>query len=79
MKIQLIDNWQQAWKFYSIQAMAVLMCLPTLYDLAVQYGLIDSKDPPAAFSNLIRIVAFIGAALRLIKQQTTVEPQSPTV
>lgn len=31
MKIKLIDNWKNAWKFVTVQIAAVILFLPTLF------------------------------------------------
>lgn len=69
MKLELIKNWKQAWRFYSVWAMAILLCMPTLFNLAVEYGLLESAELPPLFANAVRLVAFGTVAVRVIKQQ----------
>lgn len=69
MKVQLIDSWQSAWKMFSIWFFVILGALPELFNLAVASGLIDATTAPKALSYTISLVAFAGAASRLIKQK----------
>lgn len=72
----LVENWRQAWKFYSMWFYALLAALPELVALAAQYGIIDasSADTPAFVAALIRWIAFAGALSRIVKQ---LKPELP--
>lgn len=72
----LVENWRQAWKFYSLWFYALLAALPELVALAAQYGIIDatSADEPGFVAALIRWIAFAGAFSRIIKQ---LKPELP--
>lgn len=69
MQIQLIEEWKKAYKFYSIWFFVIIGALPELFNLAVQSGLIDSETAPQALSRLISLIAFAGAASRMIQQK----------
>lgn len=69
MKLELITNWNKAYKLYSIWFFAVLGLAPDIFNLAVQMGVIDSTSAPAILTRLINTVAFLGAVTRLVKQK----------
>lgn len=69
MQIQLIEEWKKAYKFYSIWFFVIIGALPELFNLAVQSGLVDSEAAPQALSRLISLIAFAGAASRMIRQK----------
>ena len=70
MKLELIANWKKAYAMYSMWAFALLGLAPQLFDLAVQFNLLDSETTPALLAKLINIVAFVGAASRIVQQKT---------
>lgn len=80
MKLELIANWKKAYAMYSMWAFALLGLTPQLFDLAVQFNLLDSETTPAVLAKLINIVAFVGAASRIVQQKTvelsTAQPAS---
>lgn len=67
--MKLIENWRQSWRFYTMWAMAFLLCMPTLFNLAVEYQLLEGTELPPVFAYSVRLVAFGTMALRVIKQQ----------
>jgi hypothetical protein len=69
MKFELIDDWKQAYSFYSMWAFILLGMAPDIFNLAVQYGVIDSAAAPAVFARIINTVAFVGALTRMVKQK----------
>lgn len=69
MNIQLVDNWKSAWKMFSMYFFLILGLLPELFNLAVSSGLLQTEQAPALLSKIVMIVAFLGAASRLIKQR----------
>lgn len=67
MKMQLVANWRDGWKFYSAWGLAVLIALPELYPaLAALMGW--TVDVPTAFARLIQITGAITLILRFVKQ-----------
>lgn len=80
MKLELIANWKKAYAMYSMWAFALLGVAPQLFDLAVQFNLLDSETTPSALAKLINIIAFVGAASRIVQQKTvelsTAQPAS---
>lgn len=66
----LVDNWREAWKFYSLWAYAVVAALPQIAELAAQFGILsaDAGNVPESFASLLKWAAFFGALVRLLKQ-----------
>ncbi len=69
MNLQLVAEWKKAYAMYSIWAFAILGLLPDLYNLAISTGLFTSDEAPVALSRVINLVAFFGAASRLVQQK----------
>lgn len=69
MKLELIANWNKAYKLYSMWFFVILGLAPDIFNLAVQMGVIDSTSAPAILTRLINTVAFLGAVTRLVKQK----------
>lgn len=78
MKFEFIADWKKAYTFYSMWAFALLGVAPELFDLAIQYSLIDSAAAPVLLSKLISIIAFIGAASRIVQQKKLELDSAPT-
>ena len=64
---QLIENWRQAWKFYSVWAFAVIAALPDLYNALAAFGAFE--DMPDAASWTVRGAAILGIVVRFVSQQ----------
>lgn len=62
MKLKLIDNWKEGWKFYSTWAIAALMALPDLYNMLAAAGVFNAMPESAQWA--VRG----GAALALISR-----------
>lgn len=71
MKFSLIDDWKKAYKLYSLWFFAIIGLVPDLFNLAVQYEIVSSTSAPAILSHAIKLIAFFGAASRLVKQKET--------
>lgn len=69
MKFELIEGWKKAYAMYSIWFFAILGAAPDLFNLAVENHLVDSGAAPALLARIINIIAFVGAASRLVKQK----------
>lgn len=72
MKFELIEDWKKAHALYSMWFFAALGVAPQLFDLAVSMHVIDGATAPAALTKLINIIAFCGAASRIVQQKCTV-------
>lgn len=68
IKIELIGDWKQAWKFYSVWIYVLLGMLPDIFDLAVKMEVFSGEGAPEALNYIIKLVAFIGVVVRLVKQ-----------
>jgi hypothetical protein len=65
----LIDDWQLAWKKLSVWAFALIGAAPDIYSGVQSLGWLEDKAVPPAFVWTIRILAGVGIAVRLVKQQ----------
>ena len=59
--MELIDDWKQAWKKFSVQAFIVLAAMPDIYGGVQSLGWLDDKAVPQSFVWAIRIGAGIKA------------------
>lgn len=74
MKIQLVDDWRQAWKMASMWVYAILIALPQIVPL------IDAETRagmPEWLGNTISLLAFAGMAARLVRQEYVKLPKEP--
>lgn len=69
MKIQFIDTAHKWYTMYSIWFFAALGVMPEVYNLALQFNILEGDAAPAQLSRLINLVAFFGALSRLVKQK----------
>lgn len=69
MKLELIANWNKAYKLYSMWFFVILGLAPDIFNMAVQMGVIDSTGAPAILTRIINTIAFLGAVTRLVKQK----------
>lgn len=76
-KLELIAEARKWYTMYSIWFFAALGCLPDLFNLAIQNGLITSASAPVLLTRVINLVAFVGAASRLVKQKA-LAAETPT-
>jgi len=65
----LIEDWTSAWKFISMWIYAIIGAAPQLYNLAIQHNLYSADSVPLAIANFISLMAFLGSAGRVVKQQ----------
>ncbi len=68
MKLTFVDEVRVWYKMYSVWFFAILGILPDLYNLAVDNHLLDGGNAPAFLARAINVIAFAGAASRLVKQ-----------
>lgn len=66
MKLQAIPEWKRAYKLASVRVLAVLVVFPDIYNAIAALGWLEELPIPAKWS--IRILAGLGIAARLIKQ-----------
>ena len=71
---KLIEDWRQAWRFYSVWAFAVLAALPELYNLLQAAGLLDDGSIPPVAAWSVRAIAIAGIVSRFIRQK---RPETP--
>lgn len=69
-KIELINNWQSAWKLWSMRILLVLTVLPQATHL------LETETMPVWMSSVISFLSFIGMVARLVQQgrPTPTEP-----
>lgn len=79
IEVELVDEAKKFYKLYSIWFFALIGLLPDLYNLAVQDNLITGGIAPALLVRMINIVAFVGAASRLVKQKVAAEEADPAL
>lgn len=68
MKIELVGNWKQLTRTWSLYGIALLGVLPDLWNLAVSMELFTGTDVPQQFSYMVKVVMFVVGAIRIIKQ-----------
>lgn len=69
MKIELVGNWKEMYKMYSIWAMAVLGSIGDIYNILLQAGLLEGTALPETYVRIMNAVAVAGVIARLIKQR----------
>lgn len=69
MMDKLISDWRQAWRYYSVWALAVLVALPDLYNALQAAGLMDADAMPPVAAWSVRIVAIAGLVVRFVNQK----------
>lgn len=65
----LVDDWVSAWKFASVWMFVLIGCAPELYNLSIQYNLVEAGAVPELFSKAVSMMAFVGAASRVVRQK----------
>ena len=84
-RLQLIANWKQSWRMYSVQFGAALVLLPELlYQLAMALGNVLPALPQVVLEYLsppvratLAIIGAISVTLRLIRQIKLPPPKDP--
>jgi hypothetical protein len=65
----LVENYKDAPKWLSMWILVLVGCAPELYDLAVQYKMLEGGAPlPAVFAKALNMIGFLGAAARIVNQ-----------
>lgn len=65
-KIELINNWRHAWKLTEVWVFLIIGTFPDIYNAVVAAGIHD--ELPESAKVCLRVLAIMGIALRLIKQ-----------
>ena len=63
--MRLIDNWKQAWKFWSVRIWIILAALPQVLPLL---GAETLAYLPTWLGNVISVSALLGVVARVVKQ-----------
>lgn len=79
MQIQLIPEWREMYKMWSVWIAAFVAVMPQLIELAVSMGIVKWELVPAQYDYAVKVVCFIWTAARLIKQQSIKGPQPETI
>lgn len=72
--IQPVDNWKNFYKMLSMWFFLAVAAAPELYSLAIVMDILQGDSTPEALNRIIKLIAFAGAASRLI-QQKAVHPK----
>lgn len=67
--LELVNEWRQFYSMYSVWFFAVIGGAPDLYNLALSSGLLTGSTAPPELARIINVIAFLGAASRLVKQK----------
>lgn len=65
--LKLIEDWKNAWKYYSVWAIAVLVAMPDLYNLLAASGLFHEMPDPAKWA--VRGGAVLALVGRFVHQK----------
>ena len=65
MKIQLVENWKQAWRFWSVRIWIILAALPQVLPLL---GAETLAYLPTWMGNAVSVAALLGVVARVVKQ-----------
>lgn len=74
--LKLVDDWKEAWRFWSVRLFALVLLLPDLYAGIQAMGWLDSADCPPALAWSIRILGGIGVVARILRQQKLQPPKA---
>ena len=67
MKIQLVEDWKQAWRFWSVRIWIILAALPQVLPLL---GAETLAYLPTWLGNVISVAALLGVVGRVGKQRS---------
>lgn len=71
--LELVEDAHQGYKFASMWFFVALMAAPDLYNLAVSNNLITAAVTPPVITHAINLLAFMGAASRLIQSKKSAQ------
>lgn len=65
--MKLVDNWKQAWKWYSVHIMLVIVALPEIWG----YFPLEWREslPPSTFKYMMMFLGGSAIAARLFSQE----------
>jgi hypothetical protein len=63
-----VENWKESYKWLSMYAFVIIGLLPDIFNLAITTGVLEAESAPATLNYTIKVVAFLGAVGRLVKQ-----------
>lgn len=66
--LQLVEDWQKAWRYYSSYGLLVLAELPAIWTAAAAQGLVTEADVPDAYAWATRAVAWGTFLVLRVKQ-----------
>lgn len=69
MGLAPIADIQHFYKLATFWIFLFIMAVPDLYNLAIQFHLIDVEKAPEALTHLVNLVGFMGAAIRLVRSR----------
>lgn len=75
-ELAMVEDAKKFYKMYSIWFFALLGLTPDLYNLAISNGLIQADHAPAMLARIVNVIAFVGAASRLVQQKVATEQAS---
>jgi hypothetical protein len=67
--MKLIPEWRNAWRMLSVWAFALIGAAPDIHSAIVAMGWLNDPGVPASFVWLVRGLAVLGIAVRLMKQK----------
>lgn len=79
MKLTFVDEVRLWYRMYSVWLFAILGLLPDLYNLAVQSHLFEGDAAPVVLARIMNVIAFLGAASRLVQQKVLAEEKEKKV
>ena len=79
MKLTFVDEVRLWYRMYSVWFFAILGLLPDLYNLAVQSHLFEGDAAPVVLARIMNVIAFLGAASRLVQQKVLAEEKEKKV
>lgn len=75
MGLQVADGAKHFYKFWSFWIFAILGAVPDLYDMAVSMKVVDLDKIPPEATQIVHMIAFLGAAVHLVERKKT-QPSS---
>lgn len=68
LKLTLIENWKDAYRFYTIWIYSFIIGFPSLWNELVAAGVIQSDTLPPEFKAALAVIGTVGIASRIVKQ-----------
>lgn len=63
--MRLVDDWRQAWKWFSVYGITALGTAPVIYE---NIGFVQDFVSPMIFHNLMGVLGALALIARLVKQ-----------